>query len=96
MEAIKSKGSIMEMTADDMLHVIEKQAADGADFMTLHCGITMESIGRLRQEGRVMDIVSRGGSFLTGWMPHNGKKILYMSVMMTCWTFVCVMMRPSA
>ena len=73
-EAIKSKGSIMEMTADDMLHVIEKQAADGADFMTLHCGITMESIGRLRREGRVMDIVSRGGSFLTGWMLHNGKE----------------------
>lgn len=73
-EAIKSKGSIMEMTADDMLHVIEKQAADGADFMTLHCGITMESIGRLRREGRVMDIVSRGGSFLTGWMLHNNKE----------------------
>ena len=73
-EAIKSKGSIMEMTADDMLHVIEKQAADGADFMTLHCGITMESIGRLRREGRVMDIVSRGGSFLTCWMLHNNKE----------------------
>nr|WP_320146276.1 phosphomethylpyrimidine synthase ThiC [uncultured Anaeromusa sp.] len=73
-EAIKSKGSIMDMTADDMLHVIEKQAADGADFMTLHCGITMESIGRLRREGRVMDIVSRGGSFLTGWMLHNNKE----------------------
>jgi len=73
-EAIKSKGAIVEMTGDDMLHVIEKQAIDGADFMTVHCGVTQATIARLRQQGRVADVVSRGGSFLTGWMLHNGKE----------------------
>ncbi|MCL5025602.1 MAG: phosphomethylpyrimidine synthase ThiC, partial [Chloroflexi bacterium] len=47
---------------------------DGVDFVTVHCGITNESITRLRREGRVTDIVSRGGAFLTGWMLHNGKE----------------------
>ncbi len=73
-EAIKGKGAIVDMTGDDMLQVIEKQAQDGADFMTVHCGVTQATIGRLRQQGRVADIVSRGGSFLTGWMLHNGKE----------------------
>lgn len=73
-EAIKKSGSIVDMTGDDMLHVIEKQAKDGADFMTVHCGVTQGVIASLRQQGRVMDVVSRGGSFLTGWMLHNGKE----------------------
>jgi len=73
-EAIKSRGSIVDMSGDDMLHVIEKQAKDGADFMTIHCGVTQSVIDRLRQQGRVADVVSRGGSFLTGWMLHNGKE----------------------
>lgn len=73
-EAIKSKGSVVDMTGDEMLHIVEKHAQDGADFMTIHCGVTQEVIRRLREQGRVMDVVSRGGSFLTGWMLHNGKE----------------------
>ncbi|MDT8900021.1 phosphomethylpyrimidine synthase ThiC [Anaeroselena agilis] len=73
-EAIKSRGSIVDMTADDLFNTIEKHAKDGADFMTIHCGITQASIARLRQQGRVTDIVSRGGSFITGWMLHNDKE----------------------
>ena len=53
---------------------LRKQAKDGADFMTVHCGITQASIARLRQQGRVTDVVSRGGSFITGWMLHNDKE----------------------
>jgi phosphomethylpyrimidine synthase len=73
-EAIKNRGSIVEMTGDDIFRTIEKHAKDGADFMTIHCGITQASIARLRQQGRVTDIVSRGGSFITGWMLHNDKE----------------------
>lgn len=73
-EAIRSAGSVVGMNGDDMLRVIEKQAKDGADFMTVHCGVTQSTIGRLRQQGRVMDVVSRGGSFLVGWMLHNDKE----------------------
>lgn len=69
--AIKEHGAVVEMTDDDILQTIEKQAKDGADFMTLHCGVTLEAINRMREQGRVMDVVSRGGSFITGWMLHN-------------------------
>ncbi len=69
--AIRERGAVVDMTAEDLLRGIERQARDGADFMTLHCGLTREALGRLRREGRVMDVVSRGGSFLTGWMLHN-------------------------
>ena len=72
--AIKEHGAVVEMTDDDILQTIEKQAKDGADFMTLHCGVTMEAINRMRSQGREMDVVSRGGSFLTGWMLHNERE----------------------
>lgn len=73
-EAIDKRGSIVQMTGDDMLEAVRKQAEDGADFMTIHCGVTQQTIARLRRQGRVTDVVSRGGAFLTGWMLHNDKE----------------------
>lgn len=73
-EAIKSRGAVVDMTADDLLHAIETQAKDGADFMTIHCGVTREVIRKMRGQGRIMDVVSRGGSFITGWMLHNKRE----------------------
>lgn len=72
--AIKTYGAVVDMTGDDLLHAIATQAKDGADFMTIHCGVTREVINRMRSQGRVMDVVSRGGSFITGWMLHNQKE----------------------
>ena len=62
------------MTEEDILKTIEEQARDGADFMTMHCGITLKALQTLTYEGRIMDIVSRGGSFIAGWMLHNNKE----------------------
>jgi len=73
-EAMTKRGSMVNMTADDLFAVIEKQGRDGVDFITVHCGITLETIGRLKEQGRICDIVSRGGSFLTGWMLHHQKE----------------------
>ncbi|MDD6126792.1 MAG: phosphomethylpyrimidine synthase ThiC [Selenomonas sp.] len=69
--SIREHGAVVEMTDDDILETIEAQAKDGADFMTLHCGVTRAAIEAMRAQGRVMDIVSRGGSFIAGWMLHN-------------------------
>ena len=69
--SIREHGAVVEMTDDDILETIEQQAKDGADFMTLHCGVTRSAIERMRRQGRIMDIVSRGGSFIAGWMLHN-------------------------
>jgi phosphomethylpyrimidine synthase len=69
----KGRGMV-EMTAEDIFHAVEKHCKDGADFITVHCGVTLEVIEALRNNGRVMDIVSRGGSFMTAWMLHNKKE----------------------
>ena len=70
-ETIKKRGAVVEMTKEDIFDVIRQQAADGADFMTIHCGINKNVLKALIDEGREMDVVSRGGSFITGWMLHN-------------------------
>ena len=73
-ETIKKRGAVVEMTKEDLFEVIRQQAADGADFMTIHCGINRQVLHALVSEGRVMDVVSRGGSFITGWMLHNDRE----------------------
>ncbi len=73
-EVAEKRGSIAYMTKDDIFNTIEKQAQDGIDYMTLHCGVTLESLERLIQQGRVEDVVSRGGSFLSVWMLYNEKQ----------------------
>ncbi|MGQ9579211.1 MAG: phosphomethylpyrimidine synthase ThiC [Candidatus Aminicenantales bacterium] len=73
-EAIDRRGSIVAMTAEDLFAVIEAQAAEGVDFMTVHCGLTLKGIERLRKQGRVADVVSRGGAFHLAWMVHHGKE----------------------
>jgi phosphomethylpyrimidine synthase len=62
------------MTVDEIFAVIEEHAKDGVDFMTIHCGVTQESLARLKKQTRKTDIVSRGGSFLIGWMLHNERE----------------------
>ena len=70
-EAIERHGAIVNMTVDELFAVIEEQAKDGVDFVTVHCGVTQASLARLKSQGRTTDIISRGGAFLTGWMLHN-------------------------
>jgi phosphomethylpyrimidine synthase len=70
-KAIDQRGRLVDMTADDMFASVESHAQDGVDFMTIHCGVTQTTIERLRSQGRLTNIVSRGGAFLTGWMLHN-------------------------
>jgi phosphomethylpyrimidine synthase len=64
-------GAMLKLTADDIFAVIEEHAADGVDFLTVHCGVTRQVIDVLKKRRRITDIVSRGGAFLTGWMLHH-------------------------
>ncbi|MDH5375096.1 MAG: phosphomethylpyrimidine synthase ThiC [Candidatus Bathyarchaeota archaeon] len=73
-EVAKKKGSIMHMTEDDIFSTIEKQAKDGVDFMTVHCGVTQQIVKRLAKHPRLMGIVSRGGTFLAAWILHHKKE----------------------
>lgn len=73
-EAIKKFGSVIEMTEDHLFNAIEEHARDGVDFMTVHCGVTKESVERLKRQGRITNVVSRGGAFLVAWILHNNRE----------------------
>jgi phosphomethylpyrimidine synthase len=66
------KGSLVDMDEDSMFNGIEKHAKDGVDFMTVHCGVTMEGANLIRNSGRKVGVISRGGSWLVSWILHNG------------------------
>ena len=72
--AAENYGRISKMTTDDLFRIIGNHAEEGVDFVTVHCGLTRKAIERLKDEGRVLDIVSRGGSFLLEWMVYNDKE----------------------
>lgn len=65
---------IASMKPDDLFAEIEKQARQGVDFMTVHCGLTRRGAEMAVREDRVMGVVSRGGSMLARWMLENGKE----------------------
>jgi phosphomethylpyrimidine synthase len=73
-EMIDKKKAIMEMTAEDMFRVIEENGEDGVDFITVHCGVTQRSVACIEEEGRILGIVSRGGSILRNWMSFNDRE----------------------
>ena len=66
--------SIVDMSEDDLFEAVASQAAEGVDFMTVHAGLTLKAIDRLKRQGRVADVVSRGGAFHLAWMLHNGRE----------------------
>ncbi|MBE0598622.1 MAG: phosphomethylpyrimidine synthase ThiC, partial [Desulfuromonadales bacterium] len=63
--------AIVDMSADDIFAGVVKHLDDGVDFITVHCGVTRSTVERMDREGRLMDVVSRGGSFTVEWMAHN-------------------------
>jgi len=70
-EVTESGRHLSEMRADDIFSVIEKHGRDGVDYITVHCGVTRESVGRIENEGRILDIVSRGGAITSRWMKYT-------------------------
>jgi phosphomethylpyrimidine synthase len=63
---------IEDLTYDDILREVERQAQQGVDYFTIHAGILREHLPLIR--GRVTGLVSRGGSLLAKWMIHHGKQ----------------------
>ncbi|HNX01248.1 MAG TPA: phosphomethylpyrimidine synthase ThiC [Candidatus Cloacimonadota bacterium] len=73
-ELQKEGKDILSMSADMLFHEIEKQAIQGVDFMTVHAGITQNSLRFHEKSGRLLGIVSRGGSLLKYWMLHHDRE----------------------
>ena len=70
----KKNRPMVEMTGDDLFEVIERHGEDGVDFITVHCGVTQTSVERIKKEGRLMGVVSRGGAILVEWMDYNKRE----------------------
>jgi phosphomethylpyrimidine synthase len=72
--AAKKRKALAKMRVEDLFEVIERQAEEGVDFITVHCGVTRNAVERLKKARRLLGVVSRGGSFLIEWMLYNGKE----------------------
>ncbi len=72
------------MDADELLRSIERQCSEGLDYITVHCGVTLESVKKLETYERIMPCVSRGGSIHMAGCAKTGNKIRSTNIMMTC------------
>jgi phosphomethylpyrimidine synthase len=71
-QAITMRDRLEDLTPDDFLEMIEHQAQQGVDYMTVHAGILLEYLPLVSK--RVTGIVSRGGSLLAQWMFYHHKQ----------------------
>lgn len=71
---VAQKKSLVEMNIKDFLKIIQDQAEEGVDFMTIHSGVTRASVQSLKSQDRITGITSRGGSILAEWMKFNNKE----------------------
>lgn len=65
---------LADITAQEFLDVVRAHAEEGVDFMTIHAGINRRAVEAFRREGRLTNIVSRGGSLLFAWMEMTGNE----------------------
>ena len=68
--ALKS-GIAFDTTKDEIFAIVEAQANQGVDFVTLHAGITSKALTHFRDSGRITGVVSRGGAYMLCWMEKN-------------------------
>lgn len=68
-----------ELTSQGMFDSLERQAKEGVDFVTVHVGVNKNSLERLRQDPRVMGVVSRGGSLTMKYISETGEENPYYS-----------------
>src|SRR3954466_10371335 len=71
-EAISRVKRVEDLNADIMLEVIEEQAQQGVDYMTIHAGVLIQYLPMISK--RITGIVSRGGAILAQWMAHHHKQ----------------------
>ncbi len=73
-EMRKKKKPFTKTSVDEIFEIIERHLEDGVDFITVHCGITRETIRGMEKKRRVCGVVSRGGSMMIEWMKSNNKE----------------------
>ncbi|MBF0461399.1 MAG: phosphomethylpyrimidine synthase ThiC [Magnetococcales bacterium] len=71
-EAIERVPDVRQLTVETLLQVIEEQARQGVDYMTVHCGVVWEVLPLI--ESRITKIVSRGGALMAQWMLYHDQE----------------------
>jgi phosphomethylpyrimidine synthase len=71
-EAISRVKRVEDLDKNVMLEVIEEQAQQGVDYMTIHAGVLIQYVPMVSK--RITGIVSRGGAILAQWMTHHHKQ----------------------
>jgi phosphomethylpyrimidine synthase len=66
--------ALREITSQEWLDIVRMHAEDGVDFMTIHCGINRFTAKRFKENRRLTNIVSRGGSIIFAWMEMTGEE----------------------
>jgi phosphomethylpyrimidine synthase len=69
--AKQSNRAIVELTENELFAEVVKQAEQGVDFMTIHCGVCWRTLNAMQEQGRLTDVVSRGGALTLEWMIYN-------------------------
>ena len=75
--AAEKKMDFMKVPPEMFLEVVEEQAEQGVDFMTIHCGVTASTVEELDKVSRLTGVVSRGGSMHANWIRINHKENPY-------------------
>ncbi|MDU4959340.1 MAG: phosphomethylpyrimidine synthase ThiC [Sporomusaceae bacterium] len=65
---------LKDISVDEFFSVVERHANDGVDFITVHCGMNRATANRVKNNKRLTNIVSRGGSLLFAWMEMNNQE----------------------
>lgn len=65
---------LKEITSEEWIKIVEMHAQDGVDFMTIHVGINKNTAQRFKENKRLTNIVSRGGSIIFAWMEMTGEE----------------------
>jgi phosphomethylpyrimidine synthase len=82
-EALSRVRRLEDLSAQVMLEVIEEQAEQGVDYMTIHAGVLVQHIPLAAR--RITGIVSRGGSILAEWMVKNHRQ----NMLYECFDEIC-------
>ena len=67
---VAKEHGVCSFSPEDFFRVVERQAEQGVDYMTVHCGVKRSDLSLI--EGRLTSVVSRGGALMIGWMVKNG------------------------
>ncbi len=73
-EKLEEGKDISDISKEDILGCLKSQAREGVDFFTVHCGVTREALEKVQKDGRVLDVVSRGGALIAQWMAKTGEE----------------------